>query len=267
LSRKIALRVAPFGNAPYFVGPNWYQIASDYSGAIAFVTSNAKELSPRIGTGFIIRGSALYAPWGDEAVFLTASHVIGSKQHGSFHPEEAQASFPGLEEKNTPINFGEILWERPFVEQGVTVLRIKGSLPFGAKPIEKVRRQEFEHLPDFDPRNSVSGPEGTDRSLARPLATIGLGAQGRSAGEESAGFALFLNNLVGVKDRDPDGKPLHLWYTYVTQPGASGSPVFDIETGDLVAIHLLAVPADKLGAGVSIVSVIAAINRDLGQPN
>src|SRR5262249_40260034 len=43
LSRKIALRVAPSSDAPYFVKPNWYQIASDYSGAIAIVRLNSKD--------------------------------------------------------------------------------------------------------------------------------------------------------------------------------------------------------------------------------
>ena len=81
-----------------------------------------------------------------------------------------------------------------------------------------------------------------------------------------AGFALFLNNLVGVLETNPDGKPLRLAYTYVTEPGASGSPVFDIDTGDLVAIHELGRPEHRIGAGTSIVSVIAAIRKDLGTP-
>jgi hypothetical protein len=42
--------------------------------------------------------------------------------------------------------------------------------------------------------------------------------------------------------------------------------VFDIETGDLVAIHLLGMPERQIGGGTSIVSVIAAIRKDLDNP-
>jgi hypothetical protein len=260
LDRKIALRVAPSGHAGYFVKPNWYQIASDYSGAIAIVASGDWQSQ---GTGFIVRGSALYKPWGDEPVFVTAFHVIGSEKSAfrGILPDEAHATFPGLREKDHPIMFGAILWQRPIKTQGgnaqgVTVLRIKGALPFGARPIEKVRNQEFENLPQLDPNSTSATIEVT---TSRPLAIIGFGGM-------NAGFALFLNNLVGVLESDPDGKPLRLAYTYVTEPGASGSPVFDIETGDLVAIHELGRPEHRIGAGTSIVSVIAAIRKDLGTP-
>jgi hypothetical protein len=213
---------------------------------------------PRGGTGFIIRGSALYGPWGDEPVFVTAFHVISDL---GIRPEEAQATFPGLSKKDDPIKFGAILWQRPIEEQGVreqgvTVLRIKGALPFGARPIEKVRNQEFENLQHLDQKSTSAKIEVT---TGQPLATIGFGGM-------NAGFALFLNNLIGVWEDDPDGKPLRLAYTHVTEPGASGSPVFDIETGDLVAIHELGMPDRQIGGGTSIVSVIAAIRKDLDKP-
>jgi S1-C subfamily serine protease len=270
LSRKIALRVAPFGDAPYFVKPNWYQIASDYSGAIAIVTLNSKESGRYIASGFIMRGSALYAPWGDETVFVTAHHVINSKEPGNL-PEKAQASFPGLEEQNLPIKFREILWEgavdsaNPLEGHDVTVLRIKGPLPFGAKPIEKVRAREFEDLPDLDPTKLLSALKGTLKAPTRPLAMIGYGERVNPE-EESAGFALFLTNLIGVLNRDPEGKPLNLGYTEAAQPGSSGSPVFDVDTGELVAIQHAGIREAKVEVGTSIVSVIAAIEKDLGPP-
>jgi len=270
LDRKIALRVAPSGHTAYFVNPNWYQIASDYSGATAIVASTVQigsdsivaSKNQSIGTGFIIWGSALYGPWGDGPVFVTANHVIGSEAvmlHVALSPEDAQATFPGLTEKDDPIKFGAILWQRPIEEhqvrkQGVTVLRIKGALPFGAKPIEKVRNKEFENLHHLDRLSTT-----TNVTAGRPLATIGFGGV-------NAGFALFLNNLVGVLESDPDGKPLRLAYTHVTEPGAAGAPVFDIETGEIVAIHELGFQDRQIGGGTSIVSVIAAIRKDMDKP-
>jgi len=181
------------------------------------------------------------------------------RRNWGFARAEAQATFPGLREKDDPIKFGAILWQRPIQEQGVkkqgiTVLRIKGALPFGARPIEKVRIQEFENLQHLNARSTSANV-----TVGRPLATIGFGGK-------NAGFALFLNNLVGVFETDPDGKPLLLAYTHVTEPGASGSPVFDIETGDLVAIHMYGFADRQIGAGTSMVSVIAAIRKDMDKP-
>jgi hypothetical protein len=270
LNRKIALRVAPTDTA-YFVKPNWYQIASDYSGAIAIVqklgalkltgpkADQADLFGPQhlYGTGFIVQGSALYAPWGDDPVFVTASLVVCTQKETCLRPEQAQAIFLGLGENSPPITFGRLLFESPFLNPaeggsyekvGVTILRINERLPFGAKPIDKVKRQ------DFSPFGFGLGAKDEAKSR-RPLAIVGFGA-GRPE-DRAAGFALFLNTLVGAA-----GSPIYLIYTHVTQPGASGAPVFDIETGEVVAIHHLA--HGDTAEGVSIASVIAAIEKALG---
>jgi hypothetical protein len=263
LNRKIALRVAAYGNLPYFVGPNWYQIATDYSGAIAIVGTGSGSGVIGRGTGFIVRGSALYAPWGEEPVFVTASHVVADKGGPAIPHDEAHAYFPGLEDNKEFIGFSELLWSGPKREAGISVLRIKGPLPFGAKPIDKVRHSEWESLPYIDTKAPDGGPGPDDLKPVRALASVGF-----AAGE--VGFAIFLNNLLGVITKDDNGMPLQLGYTYVTQPGASGSPVFDVETGELVAVHELGSrPEQKVrtGGGISIVAAIAAIEADLGKPS
>ena len=106
----------------------------------------------------------------------------------------------------------------------------------------------------------MGGGAATAPGSPRPLATIGFGAVG-------AGFALFLNQLVGIHETSRQGRPLHLAYTYVTEGGLSGSPVFDIETGELVAVHQSRLDAGHLGLGASIANVVAAIEADLGKPN
>jgi hypothetical protein len=66
------------------------------------------------GTGFIIKGSELFPPWGDDPIFVTASFIVCSKSFKScvHGPEAVQASFPGLEADAPPIRFGVVLWER-----------------------------------------------------------------------------------------------------------------------------------------------------------
>ncbi len=86
----------------------------------------------------------------------------------------------------------------------------------------------------------------------RALATVGFGS--------GTGFSLYLNHLVGATDMT---RSRFLLYTHVTQPGASGAPVFDVETGELVAVHQNAYRDSGLGSGISIPTLIAAIEADL----
>lgn len=252
LDRKIALRVAPTGALQFKAGEHWYRIATDYAGAIAIVKGSAGQ--DRIGSGFIVRGSALHESWGADPVFVTASFVIGKD---ALAPARASASFPGLEGDTHSIGFDAMLWERPFDDDiGVSVLRIKGPLPFAAKPIERVRTTRFEGLREA----AAALPPDAGGSLGRALATVGYGAI-------SSGFALFLHNLSGWTGRDPQGRPLRLRYSHVTEGGAGGAPVFDVETGELVAVHQSGMfaggPGARVGEGAAMDTVVAAIRADL----
>jgi V8-like Glu-specific endopeptidase len=67
---------------------------------------------------------------------------------------------------------------------------------------------------------------------------------------------------VTASTAEPD-----LAYTYVTLPGAGGSPIFDAATGDLIGIHHSgypcpnqAIPQNRCaGLGVSITRIVEAI--------
>ena len=247
LTRTIALRVAPTGDASYVAGPGWYSIATDYAGAVAVLKEATHGYS---SSGFLIRGSALHAAWGTEAVLVTASFSLRGADR-PFHPRDWTVQFPGLDGK--AIGLGMPLWESRG-ELDVTVLRVAGPLPFAARPIERVRTTAFDGLPHLPPG---------DRRRQQPLPGRGLATVAH--GGVSIGYGLLLHRLVGWEETSAQERPLRLVYTHVTEPGASGAPVFDIETGELVAIHQhRSGPGEKLGSGASLDAVKAAIESDLG---
>lgn len=263
LSQKMGLRIAPYGNEPQTIKDTWYRIATEYAGAIAVVTRGKSEASP-VGNGFIIKGAALYDGWRNETVFVTSSLIVSSNPSSHQAPiEETVAYFPGLGSSPEFIEFSEILWESGPTPKGVylSVLKIKSPLPFGARPIEAVWSSPLDFLEALDRKNSEAVLAVIAKGNARTLATLGLLVQ--------SGFSLIINHLLGTADATASAEPLELVYTYATGPAATGSPVFDIETGALICVHLAGIGASSkfkagvgTGSGVSIRRLIAAIKAD-----
>lgn len=282
LERKMSLRVAPTGTTKYQVGPNWYQIASDYSGAIAMVLRKTGS-DPAIASGFVIEGDKLHASFGPKPVFVTVSFAVsaGGTDGGVVPadarvfpniapgsaiatPGEVKAEFPGLDPSANTIAFSRKLWEEELDDgAGIIVLEIDGPLPFGVKPITRVQASLPEDLRKLSASESFGLPDIAYRAPLRELSIVGFGY--------SVGFSVFLNKLAGIVEYEqiaesiPD-KRIALAYTHATEGGAAGAPVFDIATGELVAIHQMGgnkSAAFPLARGISLVSVKAAIARDL----
>lgn len=286
LERKVSLRVAPTGTSNYQVGPNWYQIASDYAGAIALVRQK-QDPGSLIASGFVVEGDKLHPSFGTKPVFLTVSFAVSAagKDAGPLPdnarvfpniapsatvaaPNEVKAEFPGLDPSANAILFRRALWEEPAPRGvGLIVLEIDGPLPFGVKPISRVQAALPEDLRVLTAQEAPGVADIAYRSPLRELSIVGFGA--------SVGFSVFLNKLVGKVEHDPieagaDMKRTELAYTHATEGGAAGAPVFDIATGELVAVHQLGgfIGAKfPLGRGISMASAKAAIARDLaGRP-
>jgi hypothetical protein len=282
LERKVSLRVAATGTSPYQVGPNWYQIASDYAGAIALVRTKAGS-GNSIASGFVIEGDKLHASFGPKPVFVTVSFAVSSAgpdagqvpSDARVFPNivpgsaiatsaEVEAEFPGLDPKNNTIEFGRTLWEESVNGgAGLIVLEIAGPLPFGVKPITRVQATMPADLRLLTDKEAPGVADITYRSPLRELSIVGFGV--------SVGFSVFLNKLVGKVEHDSiaegsDLKRTEFAYTHATEAGAAGSPVFDIATGELVAVHQWggSIAAKfSLGRGIAMVSAKAAIARDL----
>ncbi len=159
-----------------------------------------------LGTGFVIPGSELSGSWSDELVLVTNAHVIPDATPAA----RAKAKFTkmvGVGDGATPIiDELDLIWSSPVPELDASVLRFDGSLlPVVSEPIEI--SASVPDMRDADPFVYVVGhPAG------RPLH---LSIRG--------------NELLDVNHHK-------LHYMAPTEPGSSGSPVFD-KAWNLVGLH------------------------------
>ncbi len=160
-----------------------------------------------VGTGFVLPGSELSESWGDELVLVTNAHVIPE----SIGTDEAKAVFTKMKSAaggDAPAMADdlEILWSSRSNALDVTVLKFgSDSMARLDKPIQLAGKTPS--LEQKDPFVYVIGhPAG------KPLSMSIRG-----------------NELI-----DLDERKLH--YMAPTEPGSSGSPVFDKEW-NLVGVH------------------------------
>jgi hypothetical protein len=149
------------------------------------------------GTGFLIDGGDLH-PNLRGCVVVTNSHVVPD----GVHPSDAQVAFHGLDDDSfaprTPFGIARIRWQSPLNPPGVdaAVLELDGEVPAGVKPI-----------PIADPFPA----------LARTRRTYVIG---HPRGYEQPQFSIQDNLMV-------DYNETYLHYRTPTEPGSSGSPVFE----------------------------------------
>lgn len=227
-----------------FVTIRWLELLFDRLQAIGSVSTRSGR---GVGTGFVVRARAIHEDLDDDWIFVTNSHVItddddvlasAPAEHRPLHPDEARITFELLFE-GEPRTFGvaEVIWSSPPDDCDVTLLRL--DAPFyedGVEPYPLAR-----HLPD---------PE------ARPRLYI--------AGHPGGGslrVSMHDNHLLEFDDR-------RLQYRTPTNPGSSGSPVFNDEW-ELVGVHhagstempRLARPdeAHEANQGIRLSAIVAAL--------
>ncbi|WP_398472909.1 toll/interleukin-1 receptor domain-containing protein [Tardiphaga sp.] len=266
LKRKLALRVSPLGYMPYDVPAGWFQIATGYTSAVAFVEQRSKP-GQITASGVLRKGKLLDPAWSDRPVFVTASYVIGNQRQfiSALDPAEVDIVMlgPGSERQKTRL--GILLWQSDSL--GVSVSSVEGNLPAYAEPIKSANAAPSA-LANLD-RLTVEQVKASfdDRAMLqskkdpRPIVFIG-NLQGRNE------VAVSISHLFGaLEDWEPEaakaipnflsptGQAIRsapqrindqvrpdLVYTHGTLPGSGGSPLFDAETGDLIGIHLMSYP-------------------------
>lgn len=158
-----------------------------------------------VGTGFVVRGGDLKPELGDELLILTNAHVI-SADPGisiSIRPEQAVLDFELWENGDQPEFAVEQLWSSPFQELDATLVRPTPVL-VGVEPMPMT---DLLPLADGKERAYIIGhPQG--RRLS---------------------FSIHDNYLL-----DYDERLLH--YRSPTEPGSSGSPVFNADW-ELIGLH------------------------------
>ena len=178
------------------------------------------------GTGFLVRGDDLNPRWGEDIYLVTNAHVMyeGTSGDAPLTPATARFVLEGAGGK-TLLAESKAAWQSPFGEYDACIVRIIGRVD-----VEPLRIAD-EGLPMLA-EDTQKGQEGLTVSVIGyprggplQLSVVGTinGANGR---------------LVDIGPRRPgDRDPVYLHYRAPTEPGNSGSPVFETKTWTIVGLH------------------------------
>lgn len=172
----------------------------------------------RVGTGFLLPGSAFSEAGDSEPVFVTNAHVISSEVNNAISPAEAFVTFEvESTAKGTLVSYkvGEVLFTSPPGDLGVTN---------GAEENLDVTIVRLDALP----ATLKSLKKATNLPLIDGKTRVYLVGHPRGSGLQ---ISLQDSRLLDVDDVE---RLVH--YRTPTDPGSSGSPVFN-SNWEVVALH------------------------------
>ena len=187
-----------------------------------------------IGTGFLINGADLGAGLAaDKSYVLTNAHVLWEPRPGegfenhALKPDQAQIIFEALmyDTVARPFRCTRVVWQSPSSLHDATLIELDRRVE-GVKPLELASQEALLEVGDLEQKKAgtrlaiMGHPEGGSLaisvlgSLDQAKATlVDKGPQGNGAAPEV------------LHDRTP------------TEPGKSGSPVFEVDGWKVVALH------------------------------
>jgi len=191
------------------VGPQtltWLRTGMERARSVALIRGPGGR---GIGTGFLVRGGNLHPRLGDETVVVTNAHVVSElAEDGGIAPDEAMITFEagnGAAGRQTYYRVDKLLWGSPKHRLDTSLLRL-------------------------EPKVEGIAPCPIARSLPAPGNNQRVYIIGHPKGGELS-FSLEDNELVD-HEGPPAGKPGQperclIHYRAPTEPGSSGSPVFN----------------------------------------
>jgi trypsin-like peptidase/tetratricopeptide repeat protein len=231
-------------------GPQTYKWWRTGLERAASVCAVRQKLGQRFGSGFMLKAGALGLQPPDELVVLTNFHVVNKDGAlGALTPESAEVAFEAADAAQTwPVK--TILWSSPAGRHDASVLQLQSAVA-GVAPLSLAVA-----LPPIENNAKVyiiGYPRGQDLAFS------------------------FQDNELLDHEGPPGGAPQipgvsRIHYRTPTEPGSSGSPVFDAKGWEVIALHhkgskdglpRLNGKAGSYAAneGVSIVSIKGAIER------
>jgi Trypsin-like peptidase domain/MAP3K TRAFs-binding domain len=231
-------------------GPQTYKWWRTGLERAASVCAVRQKLGQRFGSGFMLKAGALGLQPPDELVVLTNFHVVNKEGAlGALTPESAEVAFEAADAAQTwPVK--TILWSSPAGRHDASVLQLQSAVA-GVAPLSLAVA-----LPPIENNAKVyiiGYPRGQDLAFS------------------------FQDNELLDHEGPPGGAPQipgvsRIHYRTPTEPGSSGSPVFDAKGWEVIALHhkgskdglpRLNGKAGSYAAneGVSIVSIKGAIER------
>ncbi len=198
-------------------GPTTYRFMQMGMQRALAVASIRLKLTDRVGTGFLVRASdfGLAPKANDELLVLTNWHVVNPDGlYPGIGPDEAEIVFEAVDSQKT-YNVKAIAWSSPVQQVDASFLRLDGSPP----SIDPLPLAEKLPVVQDKARVYVIGyPGGHELSLS------------------------LQDNRLLDHEGPPAGKPQipGVWrvhYRAPTEPGSSGSPVFDDRVWSVIALH------------------------------
>ena len=189
----------------------WWKTGLDRAGCVAIIKD---RMTNAVGTGFLVRAADVGLP-GEEILLLTNFHVVNKYGAGrGLKPDEAVVVFEAQGD-NRQYEVESIVWSSPIARHDASLLRLEGGL---------------NH---FTPMPLAS-------DLPRVEANTLVYIIGHPAGR-SLSFS-FQNNELLDHEGPADGNPKipGIWrvhYRAPTEPGSSGSPVFNARSWQVIALH------------------------------
>ena len=191
-----------FGQDRY-VSLDWYRRGLARCAGVARI---GRERTRGVGTGFLLLGTKLHPTLGDEPYLLTNSHVVSPDREVSIamRPEDAVITFeglPGAEHDTWTVK--KLIFNSPIEKLDATLLQLD-------RPVAGVEPYKI-------------APALPDRQSQQRIYVVGHPLGG------GVSFSLQDNLML-----DWDQRVVH--YRTPTEPGSSGSPVFD-DQWRLIALH------------------------------
>ena len=197
------LKLEKVFGADRFVSLDWYRRGLARCAAVGRI---GVETTRGVGTGFLLPGKELHPKLGDEFYLLTNSHVVspGPEVSMAVRPEDAVVTFealPGAEGKSWKVK--KLIFNSPIAEFDATLLQLDGPVPA------------------VDPYPIA--PALPDRNGQKRVYVVGYPLGG------GLSFSMQDNLLL-----DWNKRLVH--YRTPSEPGSSGSPVFD-DQWRLIGLH------------------------------
>lgn len=266
--------------------------------SLAVAAIQSQSLRQTMGGGFLVRGPDFSEHLSDERSYvLTAAHMLWDPELGSFHgvespgvirPEhariifeddllsgsehenEASRALPAVE-RNRAYRCARVVWQSPPSLHDATLIELDRKVQ-NIQPLALAPREAMLIFGD--------GAAGSDKGTR--LAVLGYPEGGNLAVSVQRRIDEARASLVDIGRRSLNGAvtdPIYLHYRTPTGPGTSGSPVFEAENWQVVAIHHAGFTESaglpKLGGkpgvsfaneGIWIHSIIDAVRAHLDGP-
>jgi hypothetical protein len=177
----------------------WYQLGLKRARSVARIEGHGGQ---RVGTGWLVKGGDFFPDQAGKLLLLTNAHVISKSNDGALRPEQARARFYILK---SVVDVDQIVWSSPPGQYDATFVSLK-SEPKNGVPLDICDGPI--KMADPAPRVYIIGyPGGRDIE-----------------------FSLDDCYMLATNDR-----VLH--YRTPTEPGSSGSPVFEGQGWTVIGLH------------------------------